>query len=193
MPYNLEGDISNAHPHTLDCTLTVEGAAAEAKSTGEAIEKAKTDAKEYTDAHAKDSENPHKITKIHVGLSNVDNTSDMEKPVSTAQAAALKVLSDSLAEVGREKAEVESCVGTLLASEWSEESPFMQEINVDGVLEDDEPFVDINLNDIDDTLSVIEAWGFVGRCVVSSDNTVTAYCYQVRPEVDIPLKFKVVR
>jgi hypothetical protein len=31
--------------------------------------------------------NPHAVTKVQVGLSNVDNTSDVDKPVSTAQAA----------------------------------------------------------------------------------------------------------
>lgn len=34
------------------------------------------------------SGNPHNVTKSEVGLGNVDNTSDMNKPVSTAQAAA---------------------------------------------------------------------------------------------------------
>jgi hypothetical protein len=33
--------------------------------------------------------NPHNITKSTVGLSNVDNTSDTNKPVSTLQQAAL--------------------------------------------------------------------------------------------------------
>jgi hypothetical protein len=33
--------------------------------------------------------NPHAVTKAQVGLGNVDNTSDLDKPVSTAQQAAL--------------------------------------------------------------------------------------------------------
>lgn len=33
--------------------------------------------------------NPHNINKSKVGLSNVDNTSDADKPVSTAQASAI--------------------------------------------------------------------------------------------------------
>lgn len=40
-------------------------------------------------AHAGNTSNPHNVTKGQVGLPNVDNTSDMDKPVSTAQAAAL--------------------------------------------------------------------------------------------------------
>jgi len=40
-------------------------------------------------AHIADTANPHGVTKAQVGLSNVDNTSDADKPVSTAQQAAL--------------------------------------------------------------------------------------------------------
>lgn len=39
-------------------------------------------------AHKADHANPHVVTKTQVGLGNADNTSDANKPVSTAQAAA---------------------------------------------------------------------------------------------------------
>jgi len=39
--------------------------------------------------HIEDKDNPHGTTKTHIGLSEVDNTSDMDKPVSTAVQAAL--------------------------------------------------------------------------------------------------------
>lgn len=35
--------------------------------------------------HISDKTNPHNVTKAQVGLENVDNTSDIDKPVSTAQ------------------------------------------------------------------------------------------------------------
>lgn len=35
-------------------------------------------------AHVSDEDNPHKVTKADIGLENVDNTSDLEKPISTA-------------------------------------------------------------------------------------------------------------
>jgi hypothetical protein len=38
--------------------------------------------------HLSNTSNPHSVTKSQVGLSNVDNTSDANKPVSTAQATA---------------------------------------------------------------------------------------------------------
>lgn len=39
--------------------------------------------------HVADKTNPHKVTKAQVGLGNVDNTADVNKPVSTAQQNAL--------------------------------------------------------------------------------------------------------
>lgn len=48
------------------------------------------------DNHAADQTNPHAVTKLQVGLGSADDTSDLDKPVSTAQAAAIKVVQDSL-------------------------------------------------------------------------------------------------
>ncbi len=41
-------------------------------------------------SHAASTENPHAVTKTQVGLGNVDNTSDADKPVSSAQALGSK-------------------------------------------------------------------------------------------------------
>lgn len=40
-------------------------------------------------AHINDKSNPHGVTKVQVGLGNVDNTSDANKPISTATQNAL--------------------------------------------------------------------------------------------------------
>lgn len=45
--------------------------------------------KATADAHYANTSNPHSVTKSQVGLSNADNTSDANKPVSTAQQTAL--------------------------------------------------------------------------------------------------------
>lgn len=42
--------------------------------------------------HTDDSSNPHSVTKSQVGLGNCDNTSDMDKPVSTAQQSAIDAI-----------------------------------------------------------------------------------------------------
>lgn len=39
--------------------------------------------------HIADKNNPHSVTKEQIGLDNVDNTSDANKPVSSAQASAI--------------------------------------------------------------------------------------------------------
>jgi hypothetical protein len=41
------------------------------------------------DSHIASTSNPHSVTKAQVGLSNVDNTSDLNKPISTATQTAL--------------------------------------------------------------------------------------------------------
>lgn len=45
--------------------------------------------RENLDAHIQDFDNPHKVTKSQVGLGSVDNTSDLNKPISTATQTAL--------------------------------------------------------------------------------------------------------
>lgn len=46
------------------------------------------------DDHIRDFNNPHKVTKDQIGLGNVDNTSDMNKPISTATQMALDKKAD---------------------------------------------------------------------------------------------------
>ena len=41
------------------------------------------------ETHINNKSNPHKVTKVQVGLGNVDNTSDANKPISTATQTAL--------------------------------------------------------------------------------------------------------
>lgn len=44
--------------------------------------------------HINDSENPHNVTKDQVGLGNVDNTNDVNKPISTLTQEALNLKAD---------------------------------------------------------------------------------------------------
>ena len=46
-------------------------------------------------AHAVNATNPHAVTKVQVGLGSVDNTSDVNKPVSTANQTALNLKATS--------------------------------------------------------------------------------------------------
>lgn len=104
MHYNLRGEISKANPYGLDRTLTKESMAAEAKAVGDALDAVH----ESAEAHKNNKENPHGVTKAQVGLDKVDNTADINKPVSTAQANAINAVKTELAgAIGKkvEKAE----------------------------------------------------------------------------------------
>ena len=91
--------VSTAQQAALD--LKVNNADYEVKIA--ALEKADTLNSQYTgnvsmyaqqvaddlNNHKNSKANPHNVTKRHVGLENVDNTSDINKPISTATQAAL--------------------------------------------------------------------------------------------------------
>lgn len=51
------------------------------------------------DAHIEDVNNPHEVTKEQVGLGNVDNTSDLNKPISTAVQNALNTKQDIIVDL----------------------------------------------------------------------------------------------
>lgn len=60
----------------------IDTAIADAKQAG-------TEAQSNLDLHKLNKNNPHQVTKAQVGLENVDNTSDADKPISTATQTAL--------------------------------------------------------------------------------------------------------
>lgn len=66
----------------LNSQTELDTAIADAKQVG-------TDAKTSINSHIKNTSNPHNVTKAQIGLNDVNNTSDMDKPVSTAQQTAL--------------------------------------------------------------------------------------------------------
>lgn len=86
---------------------TVQGLANEITNRTNAIKALRTELKTYVDDliadtgsdvtaletkvnnHIANKSNPHAVTKTQVGLGNVNNTSDADKPVSTAQATAI--------------------------------------------------------------------------------------------------------
>lgn len=47
--------------------------------------------------HIANLNNPHQVNRTHVGLANVNNTSDLDKPVSTATQTALDLKADNTA------------------------------------------------------------------------------------------------
>lgn len=66
---------------------------------GEILNSAQSYAEEQTaivnanlNTHINNKSNPHSVTKSQIGLANVDNTSDIDKPISTAQKTAINLI-----------------------------------------------------------------------------------------------------
>lgn len=70
-------------------TVNMTGAVALAEDVQAAIDAVRQQAAEALSDHAGDKSNPHNVTKEQMELENVDNTADKNKPVSTAQQAAI--------------------------------------------------------------------------------------------------------
>lgn len=64
--------------------------------------------------HISDTANPHQVTREQLGLGQVDNTSDLDKPVSTAQQEAIDAERDRA--IGAEAAKVDKVEGKQLSS-----------------------------------------------------------------------------
>lgn len=57
-------------------------------------------------AHEADLDNPHEVTKTQVGLGNVDNTSDVNKPISSATQTALDTKANKASITGATKTKI---------------------------------------------------------------------------------------
>lgn len=86
------GNVNNTSDNDKPVSSAQASAIADAKQAG-------TTAQANLDAHISNKENPHEVTKTQVGLGNVDNTSDVNKPISTATQTALNGKLDKTAVV----------------------------------------------------------------------------------------------
>lgn len=83
---------------------------------------------------------------------------------------------------------------TLSKSGWSSYAPYTQTVYVNGIKASDNPVVDINMSSATtvNSTDLIAAWGFVGR-IATSNGSITAYCYEEKPTVDISVNLMVVK
>lgn len=210
----LKGKISSLSPYAVDKTLSVEGAGADAKAVGDALEgkvgySAVVDNLTTSDTNAPLSANQGVVLKRSISEAKTEMTMAIETVNNAAKAAqntadsAMSAATDARNYAGNalttvqdelsKKAEAYSFYGRLPVGGWSSTAPYTQSIAVEGLLATDEPFVDVYLEDVEDGTAILEAFTLVGRLSVSANNTVTAYCYGEAPAVAIPLMFRVVR
>ena len=81
--------------------------------------------KDSLDEHIADKENPHQVTKVQVGLGNVDNTADIDKPVSNAVSSAIITATNDMAT----KAYVNSKDGDLTTLTTTDKTSLAKAIN----------------------------------------------------------------
>lgn len=105
--YATDANGANKNDLVYDKTATAETIAQRGTDgvlkVGTPVDNADATTKQYVDAissdlnnHIADKNNPHEVTKAQVGLGNVDNTSDLNKPISTATQTALNTKQDTL-------------------------------------------------------------------------------------------------
>ena len=108
------------------------------------------------------------LDKSDVGLSNVDNTSDANKPVSTSVQSAI----DNISQVF-----TATVTGSNATSDWTGSDPYVATITVSGILSTDTPIVDIDLSNetFANIFSVEDDWALVYRAEASADDEIKLY------------------
>lgn len=130
------------------------------------LSRIKSEVEPVIEVHEKNKANPHGVTASQIGLGNVNNTSDMNKPVSTAQAAAIRTARNSLFIVG-------DTAPTNVPALWFNVSPGGAVNNVAMLsLDDDETGYDVHLQVGD------EIYG-VGNATVNQGATEGHYDFTV--------------
>ena len=80
------------------------------------------------------------------------------------------------------------------ANGWSNTLPYRQTVNVAGLLATDAPLADWDYSDatVSNWDDLHDNFARLGR-LVSGNGTLTAYCYEKKPEMDLKVLLKVVK
>lgn len=103
--------------------------------------------------HINNKLNPHEVTKDQVGLGNVDNTSDKNKPVSTAQQIAIDGTGHTL-NIANNKIQLVDAKGTVLSQVDLPEGGKIDTISVNGV---EQPITNKNVNIVTPVIEILES------------------------------------
>ena len=145
-------------------------------------------------AHTGNTQNPHQVTKAQVGLGNVDNTSDADKPVSTAQQQALNAKANQTAlaaletTVAGKASKAVTVSATLTAAGWTgDEAPYTQTVAAQGVTADAGQTIIVAEGESITTQQYAAAAGAQLWATAKGANTVTVTAFRKKPAVDLPV------
>ena len=150
--------------------------------------------------HEIDTNNPHEVTKVQVGLDNVvnvDTTTTANITDSTDKRFVSDAAKDKLTATTKTIiAEITDVIETL---NWSATAPFTQNITlaVEGHTITDADY-DLNIYRISNATEAtdkleIEAYSYIDKAVISADNTLTLTAYDYKPLTDINVKIEVIK
>ena len=123
--------------------------------------------------HVSDKANPHGVTKAQVGLGNVDNTSDANKPVSTAQQAAINAC------------KVKKAALSLTAASWAgSASPYTHSVTIAGITVNSK--VDIQMDAT--ALGVLIDSGTSAIWIENNNGTLTAKAMGEKPNANLSVQ-----
>ena len=122
--------------------------------------------------HVSDKANPHGVTKAQVGLGNVDNTSDANKPVSTAQQAAINAC------------KVKKNTISLPTASWAGSGPYTQTVTITGITVNSK--VDIQMDAT--ALGVLIDSGTSAIWIENNNGTLTAKAMGEKPNANLSVQ-----
>ena len=122
--------------------------------------------------HVSDTNNPHGVTKAQVGLGNVDNTSDANKPVSTAQQTAINAC------------KVKKNTISLPTASWTGSGPYTQTVTITGITVNSK--VDIQMDAT--ALGVLIDSGTSAIWIENNNGTLTAKALGEKPNANLSVQ-----
>lgn len=120
--------------------------------------------------------------------SNSENLTD-----ETVQDA-IETINTKTETLKKERVTTDTFLATIKAEEFvGTIAPYTQIIPVDGVLSTDNPIIGLVESDqYKSAMEEKESWGCINR-ITCDDGSITAYCYEDRPRVDLTIQIKVIR
>lgn len=127
-------------------------------------------------------------------LANIESEANKTIVEQTTGTSPSSVMSqDAVTTQLNNKATTTLYTATLTSSGWSSSAPYTQTVSVSGILSTDTPIADVVLDVVTSTaMTQISAWMCVSK-IETSNGSITATCFENKPEINIPIQLKVVR